>query len=48
MDYDKKIADLEKRVDRLEKALKFYLQTEKKSLRFLQEIVNDFKRIIGL
>ncbi len=45
---DKRISILEARVDRLEKAFKFYLQAEKKSLRFLRKIVSDFKRVTGL
>ena len=45
---EKRVSDLEERVDRLEKAFKFYLQAEKKSLRFLRKIVSDFKKVIGL
>lgn len=45
---ENRVSDLEKRVDRLEKAFRFYLQAEKKSLKFLHKIVSDFKRVIGL
>lgn len=45
---EKRISDLEKRVDRLERSFKFYLNSQKKSLRFLQKIVSDIKRAIGL
>lgn len=45
---EKRISDLEKRVDRLERAFKFYLDSQKKSLRFLHKIVSDFKKAIGL
>lgn len=45
---DKRVSDLEKRVDRLEKAFKFYLNSQKKSLRFLHKIISDFKKAIGL
>ena len=45
---DDKVAELEKRVDRLEKAFKFYLNSQKKSLNFLRKAIDAFKRVIGI
>lgn len=45
---EKRISELEKKVERLEKAFQYHLDEEEKSLRFLKRIVSDLKRIINL